>query len=221
MKRVEGLAALGASSALVTAGALDQYDDAARSIAAQVVDPAHRAYLVPCRPKDESRADDACAAQFITEVGRLLFRRPLTAGERELNTAVAREAATRLNGFYPGLSAALAGMLVAPEFLLITQIAEQDPRQKGAWRLTAHSKAARLSLLFWNAYPDDELLKAAENGSIHSERGLTAQVDRMLASPSAAAAVRSFFDDMLILDAFETLTKYIRPLDQKSAIRGT
>ena len=43
----------------------------------QIVNPEHRNFLIPCAPKHESAADKRCATQFLSSVGRLLYRRPM------------------------------------------------------------------------------------------------------------------------------------------------
>ena len=202
--RVGGLLAVGASSAQVTSGAFDQFDTAAQAIAAQVVGRDNRDFLIPCRPQTESGPDDACAEQFLTRVGPLLLRRPLTAGELKTYKAVARTSAERGRNFYDGLGVTLAVLLVSPDFLYVMQPVEAVGSRT---RLTAYAKASRLSLLLWNAYPDQELLDAAANGAINTHKGLTAQVERMIASPRLESGVRNFFDDMLAFEAFETLAK--------------
>ena len=204
MHRVGGLVDVGASSAVVTGGALERFDSAGRTIAKDVFDSAHRDYLVPCRPASETAPDDACARKFLAPVGRLLFRRALSEKELKGYTEIARAATRELNDFYEGLSATLSGMLVAPEFLYVTPTTEVV---RGETQLTARARAVRLSLLLWNAYPDAELLTAAENGSLNTDKGLAKQVDRLLASPRLADGVRNFFDDMLMFESFETLTK--------------
>ena len=40
--------------------------------------PAYRSFLIPCTPRSEGKADEACAGRFVGLVGRLLFRRPLS-----------------------------------------------------------------------------------------------------------------------------------------------
>lgn len=79
--RYNGLVQLGAGRVSITASGLEGYDATARKIAEQVVSKDHRATLIPCTPKAADAADDACARQFLGDVGRLLYRRPLTDGE--------------------------------------------------------------------------------------------------------------------------------------------
>ena len=202
-----GLLAVGASQVSVTAAGLEQYDSMARSIAAQVVDEQHRDLLVPCKPAAANAPDDACAKTFLSKVGKLLYRRPLT--DRELTDAVsaANAAATKTGSFYNGVGLSLAGFLEAPEFLFRQEVVEPDPDHAGQYRLNAYSKASRLSFFLWNAAPDPELLAAADSGAINTPDGLKKQVDRLMASPRLETGVRAFFSDMLAFDGFSTLAK--------------
>src|SRR5690242_8018525 len=79
--RQDGLLAVGAAQLSVTSAGMEQYDNMARTIAAQVVDARHRDLLMPCKPANAKAADDACARAFFTKAGRLLYRRPLTQEE--------------------------------------------------------------------------------------------------------------------------------------------
>ena len=202
--RVQGLLAVGSSDATMTAGALDQFDTAARVVAEQVTGRDNREFLIPCQPKSATAADDRCAGEFLSSVGRLLFKRPLTSGETNAYVAAARQNAQTVNDFYRGLAVTLSSMLISPDFLYVNQPTETV---RGKTRLTALGKASRLSLLLWNSYPDNTLLKAAESGALNTPQGLAAQVDRMIASPRLEAGVRSFFNDMLVFENFDTLSK--------------
>src|SRR6185312_10127731 len=80
----------------------DQYHAMAQSIAAQVVDPAHRGVLIACKPAAATMPDDRCASQFLAEVGELLYRRPLSKDEVQLQVSTARTAALQNKDFYAG-----------------------------------------------------------------------------------------------------------------------
>ena len=207
VQRSQGLLAVGAASAVVTPGAFDRLDAAARSVAQQVTDPRHRAFLTPCTPAAETGRDDACARQFLSKVGRLLYRRPLSEQELALKVEIAGQAADNGGGFYFGLSNALTGMLVAPNFLLVRETIEPDPARPGGWRLDGYSKAARLSFLLWDTAPDDALLRAAARGDLQDPRRYRQQVERMLAAPQFEQGVRAFFEDFLVLEAFDNVSK--------------
>jgi hypothetical protein len=98
-------------------------------------------------------------------------------------------------------------LLESPKFLFRAETAVADPDHPGQYRMDAYAKASQLSFFLWNAAPDPELLEAAANGSLDTEKGLAQQVDRMVASPRLQAGVRAFFTDMLGFDEFETLAK--------------
>ena len=204
--RDRGLLALGARRSTLSAAEIERYEALAQRIAAQVTDPARRATLIGCRPKAGDGPDDACAARFVSRAGRFLFRRPLTGDETDLYVAVARTAAETLGDYYGGLRAALAGMLVAPEFLFRVEHSEADPADSGKLRLDAWSRASRLSFFLWDGAPDALLLDAAESGELLTQEGLDRQVERLLASPRVEQGLRAFFSDMLQFDRFATLT---------------
>lgn len=206
-KRSQGLLAVGNAEVSVTASGIESAEDLAQSIAGQVVNESNRVTLVPCAPASAKQADDACARRFLSSVGRLLYRRGLSNGEVQALVTLAHQAGERLGGFYPGLAAALANMLTSPDFLFRVEGGEPDPDNAGKLRLTAYSKASRLSFLLWNSGPDDVLLAAAEQGKLDSKQGLERQVQRMLASPKLKNGVRAFFSDMLEFDQFEGLSK--------------
>src|SRR5262249_40692915 len=146
LQRLQGLVTLGAFNASMTAGALEQFDRAARTVATQVVDEKHRSTLVPCTPAQPQKADDSGAPTFFAHVGRFLYRRPLSAAELQAQVATAGAVTQKLGDFYAGLAYSLAGMLTSPEFLYFTDMTEPDPDHPGQVRLSAFSKATRLSL---------------------------------------------------------------------------
>ena len=207
LARTDGLNALGARTARVTASGFEQFYAFASSIAGQVVDEAHRDTLVPCKPVSANAADDTCAKQFFTEVGRVLYRRALSEGEVKTLSSAAHEVAATTGDFYQGLAYGLAGMMVTPKFLFVIDTTEPDPDHAGAIRLDAYARASRLSFLLWNTTPDDMLLTAAERGELYTKAGLQRQIDRMIASPRLEGGVQGFVADFLGLQKFETIQK--------------
>jgi hypothetical protein len=205
--RQDGLLAVGNSRVTVTTTGLGEFDKMARSIATQVTTEPQRSALISCTPKDAKKPDAACAKEFLGEVGRLLYRRPLTKDELKAEVDVAAASATANKDFYAGLATGLWTMLISPDFLFREEFAEADPANKGQYRLDAYSRASRLSFFLWNAAPDPELLTAAEKGELNKPEGLQRQVDRMIASPRLEGGVRAFFTDMLGYDKFEGLAK--------------
>ena len=207
LTRTDGLLASGAAFVGVTSDQLQQIQQAAASVAEKVVDETHRDFLIPCRPVSPTESDTACAAQFLRETGRLLYRRPLDETKVAALTDVADEATDLTADFYAGLAIALEAMLIGPEVVFIVDVSEPDPGTPGQERLDAYSLASRLSFFLWNAAPDDELLLAAESGELHTAKGLEHAVSRMLTSSRLEDGVRAFFDDMMAFDEFGSLAK--------------
>jgi hypothetical protein len=206
-QRQHGLLAVGTSDAGISSFAVEQYYASALGVAAEVLSAKNRDKYIACKPASDAGFDAKCARQFIEKTGLSLFRRPLSNDEVTRHLRVAQTAQKRLGGFYDGLRFTLAGMMVAPDFLLRIERTEPDPRQRGQNRLDAYSKASRLSFLLTNATPDTELLRAAGAGELDSQAGLAKQADRLIASPAFADAVRAFFWDLLKFDGFNELSK--------------
>jgi len=206
-ERTEGLLGNSAAIAGISSSQIEQFQGAAASVARQVVDSAHREFLVPCEPAVADSADNACAAEFLSNTGRLLHRRPLEDAELALFVDSAASAANTLGDFYAGLEVALEAMLLSPDVLFIVDRTEPDPDNAGRLRLDAYSLASRLSYFLWNAGPDTDLLDAAASGELQTEDGRTRAVERMLASPRLVVGIRAFFDDMFRFDRFRSVVK--------------
>jgi hypothetical protein len=205
--RNDGLIGVGTSFAGVTSSQIETYQKTASSVDAMIMSDRYRHFLMPCTPKDENNADDACARTYLSAVGRLLYRRPLEPERLNEYVAEANEATGRLKNFYTALGTVLEGMLISPQVLLVSELSEPDPKHPGQGRLDAYSLASRLSFFLWDAAPDDPLLTAAASGALQTPKGFAQTVDRMLASPRLEAGMRAFFDDMFQLDDFNNLAK--------------
>ena len=180
---------------------------AAASVANKVVDEEHRQFLIPCVPVDLNESDNTCAAEFLRETARLLYRRPIEVAHLDELVTIAATAANQMGGFYNGLAIALESILISPEVLFIVDSSESDPNNPGQERLDAYSIASRLSFFLWNSPPDDLLLTTAENGELHTRQGLQKAVSRMLQSSRLEIGMRAFFDDMMAFNEFDSLAK--------------
>ena len=205
-KREDGLLALGSTQLSLTSSGFEQYFALASSISEQVLSQ-KRAAVLTCTPADATKADDVCARRFIAKQGERLFRRPLTASELLARVKAAASGARQTGDFQAGLRLALTSLLMAPEFLFRVETAEPDPANPRQHRLDGYTKAARLSFLFWDTGPDEQLLASARNGAIHTAAGLEQQIKRMIAAARFQDGARAFFADMLQLDGFENLVK--------------
>ena len=207
-RRNHGLLAPGSYQIAASAAGVEQFAAMAKAVANQVVDQKHRDTLVPCKPQaSDQAAQDACLAQFFKTVGRYLYRRPLTNAEVQRQVRLADQSQKTAGDFYTGIALSLETMLVSPQFMFQIDVTEQDPVHPGRMKLSAASKAARLSFFLWDTSPDEQLLDAVERGDLDKPEGLAKRVDRLLASPRLEKGVRAFFTDMLALDQFGDVTK--------------
>lgn len=204
-KRTGGLEAASTALLSVTPVGLESFNKMADDIAAQVTAEKYRARL-PCTPKDPKAPDDVCAREILSHYGLLLFRRPLTTAELENPVSLMRSITESTNDFYAGLHYGLSMLLQLPDFLFRKEVAIPSADGKSG-TLDSYSRATRLSFLMWNTTPDAELLRAAGNGELDTSAGLAKQVDRLMASPRLEVGMRAFFDDMLELDTFDTVSK--------------
>ncbi len=203
--RAEGLLAIGTSEAGISPFSIEQYSRAALSIADYVMQPDHRDRYLDCAALADGRFNSDCADQFIRHYGELLFRRPLTAAQRQRMLTIAQSGAEQLGDFDQGLKFALVGLLSSPEFLL--RLERVKDNSKTITELDDYSKAERLAFFLTNAGPDQQLLEAAAGGELNSRQGLVKSVDRLLAGPQLEGAVRAFFSDMLQFDRFADVSK--------------
>jgi hypothetical protein len=204
-RRVGGLLAASTAVLSVTPAGFEAFSKMADNVAIQVVDPKNRATLVSCKPKSDKAPDDACAKEFLSRYGRLLFRRALTADELQTRVDLASKLAKSSGDFYYGLRYSLGTMLSAPDFLFRVELAVPDTAH--SYTLDGYSRASRLSYLMWDTTPDAELLHAAESGDLMTPAGLSKEVDRLMASPRLETGMRAFYADMLQLDTFNDITK--------------
>jgi hypothetical protein len=71
-RRTDGLLEIGAATAGVTSGQMQEFQRTAVALADKVVSPQRRNFLIPCTPSRETQADKRCAGKFLSSVGRLL-----------------------------------------------------------------------------------------------------------------------------------------------------
>ncbi len=203
--RMDGLGAIGASQASISASGYEQYYGIAGSIADQVVSDGNWDTFMPCSPAVSDEFDLQCATQIVAHFGEMLFRRQLSEEDVELWTDAMNASMDQMDTFEEAAGLVIEGMLSSPQFLFIIDRVEEDER--GNVQLTNHSMAARLSYFLWNSAPDDELFRAARAGELLTREGLEAQVERMIASPRLSQGTRAFYDDFLDLSRFATLDK--------------
>jgi hypothetical protein len=150
-----------------------------------------------------------CDRQIVTHLARLAYRRPVTKQEVDQLMAQATRARLRGDSFEEQIVVAMEAMLVSPNFLF--RIEKDPPISKtvGAtasdtYRLNDHDLASRISYFLWSSMPDDELMRAADSGSLHTPAVLNAQVRRMLKDPKIDRLVENFGGQWLQFRALES-----------------
>ncbi len=133
----------------------------------------------------------ACARTIVGNLARRAFRRPVSDAETERLLALAAVARQKGGSFEDGIAAAIEGILVSPHFLF--RIERENAKTKsGAQLLSTFDLASRLSAFLWSSIPDEDLLHAAEDGSLRKPQVLASQVRRMLADPKRSRLVENF-----------------------------
>ena len=141
----------------------------------------------------------ACIGPFIDSFGLRAIRRPLTDEEYEffLHTVFADDGSD-----YQATPGALSDLLVAffmsPSFLYRIETGGEEI-EDGLYELDAYGLATRLSYHFWDSMPDEELLAAAADGSLLTEAGYAAQVERVYADERTKRTCAQFFYEWLEL----------------------
>ena len=167
-------------------------------------DTASRRKIFVCRPVNRA-AEPACARTVLTTLAHRAFRRPVTNADVQ-PLLVFYQKGRAAGDFDSGIQAAIQAMLVSPDFLFRF---EQDPRpvpvaQAQAHRVSDVELASRLSFFLWSTIPDDELLGAAEEGTLSTPAVLEHQVRRMLDDPRSDTLVSNFAGQWLNLRNVET-----------------
>jgi hypothetical protein len=159
-------------------------------------DSATLARLLGC---EVERIDtEACKDKLLDFVIARLFR-----GRQDDETAgelmQAFDAGFALGGdFQSGARALLEVALQSPEFLYRLELGRPVEGRTAEWsQPTDVEMASRLSFLFWDRGPDDELLAAAARGALSDPADIEAQARRLLADDRAKSAVRRFYRELM------------------------
>jgi hypothetical protein len=147
-----------------------------------------------CQPSGAAD-EQSCAEQILRTLARRAYRRPVT--DIDVADVMPFYEMGRAEGsFDTGIQFALERLLVSPQFLYRV---EREPVEAGAVPVSDIELASRLSFFLWSSIPDDELLDAAERGSLRDAAVLRAQVQRMLADSRSESMVTNFAAQWLFL----------------------
>ena len=190
-----GFKTVGSALSVPSTRGVESIEKMAYAVSAEVVSPSKRDETIGCDP-----AEDDCVKSFIERRGRQVWRRPLTQEEFERLFNLFLTVKTRMESPFSGLEFVVAALIQSPHFIFRKEVAIDG-------RYTDYALASRLSYLLWDTTPDDVLLDAAESGTLTTDDGLRSQIDRMLASPRAEAAILRFFEQWFDLEKLKHLNK--------------
>ena len=178
---------------------VEQYMDAAEDLAIEAIDT--NPSLLGCDPA--VMGEDACAEQFIADIGRKIHRRPLTADELSSYVGLFEHGRDEVD-FDNGIRLALQTMLQSPYFLYHVEL---GAGADDIVALTDYELASRLSYYLWASMPDDELLDLAEAGMLSDPEVLQQQAERLLADPKSEQVIASFHLQWLAIDDMSATEK--------------
>jgi mono/diheme cytochrome c family protein len=165
-------------------------------------------FTTPKNAGDTSRASRAVLERFASRA----YRRPVSEGELAKLMKLVDLALRKGDSFERGVQLAMQAILVSPQFLFRVELGSRAdlintrasetarPEKIGDFEL-----ANRLSYFLWSSMPDDELWRAALDGSLRSADTLDKQVRRMLRDPKAHALVENFAGQWLQLRNLRSL----------------
>jgi len=169
--------------------------------------PSRRRVFVrqPNGPSDE----EDCATTILSALMRRAYRRTRSTADVDKAMGFYREG--RKGGdFDAGIEAALASILVNPQFLFRI---ERDPPSiaaKSVYRVNDFDLASRLSFFLWSTIPDDELLELAARKELAKSEVFEKQVRRMLADERTRNLATNFAVQWLRLRTLDALTPDLR-----------
>lgn len=166
--------------------AVQRMTEAAEVVAAQAYDAMDQ--VLPCTL---NTGDDSCATQFIDDFAARAYRRPVSSEEQAGLVSLYRQVATDSGDPSLAVSAVIAAVLQTPQFLY--QLTLGAPTTQGdTVALTSHEVAARLSLLLTDGPPDATLKELANADALTDRDTVSAQADRLLATPAGQTALDRF-----------------------------
>ncbi len=136
--------------------------------------------------------ESACAQRFAASFGTRAFRRPLD--DSEVVNLMNVYDQGRVQDFNTGISLMVQALLQSPSFLFRTELGGTAVSAAGKTTLTPYEVATQLGYTFLNSTPDAPLLAAAADGSLGTQKGVAAQVDRLLQTD----AVKQNIDNVIV-----------------------
>ncbi|HUE71835.1 MAG TPA: DUF1592 domain-containing protein [Pirellulaceae bacterium] len=143
---------------------------------------------------------DENVTKLIQPVGKRLLRGPVEPQEVSLYCGISTSVAAAGGNFDEAIGRILETMLQSPRFIYRIE----GQRGSGTRPLSQFELASRLSYILWGGPPDDELLAAAEKGTL-DKSAVAAQAQRMLKDRRAISRSLQFISEWLNFDRLDSL----------------
>jgi hypothetical protein len=151
----------------------------------------------------ESELTSTCLDGFLADFGRRALRRPLTEAEVDQYRDVAQGDSPAAATAAEALRNVVVTLLMSPRFVNHLELDGTERAGRDDYlALNPYEIASRLSYTFWQTLPDDELLTAAEDGSLANDSGFEEQLDRVFADPRTQETIWQFWKEWFRFDAF-------------------
>ena len=160
-------------------------------------DTPSRRRIFTCTPATAAE-ERPCADEILSALARRAYRRPVVESDVETLREF-YEAGRTEGGFEKGIQFALERLLADPDFLYRVELDPVDAAADTNYPITDIELASRLSFFLWSSMPDDELLAAAESGTLSDPDIVDQQVRRMMGDPRSQAMVDNFAGQWLYL----------------------
>ena len=174
--------------------------------------PSRRKIFV-CRP---SRPDEepSCARRILVKLAGRAYRRPVAESDPAIDMLLGfYKSGRELRGFDTGIQYALARVLVDPRFIFRFEHQPANVAVGATYRVDNYELASRLSFFLWSSVPDDELLAAAQAGTLSNPATLERETRRMLADPKTDAFVDNVAGQWLLLRQLDSISPGTKEFD--------
>jgi Protein of unknown function (DUF1592)/Protein of unknown function (DUF1588)/Protein of unknown function (DUF1595)/Protein of unknown function (DUF1587) len=138
-------------------------------------------------------ATASCSSPFLKDYGARLFRRPLT-DEETTRYAAFLTAQAALDPAATAVASVIRAMLLSPNMVYITELGSS---KAGDVTLTPYEQASLISYTIADLPPDQQLLQAAQKGTLNDATERATHAQRMLQAPSAHAKYADFWQQYL------------------------
>ncbi len=139
---------------------------------------------------------------LIAKMGRWILRGPLQEREVVSYRGISTTVASAGGDYRECVELIIEAMLQSPRFIYRIENQRGDGQ---LWPVGEYELASRLSYILWGSSPDQELLKAADEGKLTDRKVLGAQVQRMLNNPRARKQSSRFIGEWLNLDRLDNM----------------